>query len=332
MCIIVVKPKGVKSPKTETLVRCFTENLDGAGFAINKKDSNEIILMKGFQEFGNFYDAYLRYEVNEDDEAILHFRTASSGGYDETNCHPFPIISQVKLLKAKKLTTKMTVVAHNGTIWKCEDKSEKELSDTMMFIRDILSDKAVVSKIYESECIKKLVEEYIGISRLAFLDAKKGILTIGDFEEFEGCLFSNKDYKEKTYTTTTTPTTKEEEKKEEELKDKTKNDDPYDCEWCGKTCRKTYCIGSFGWVCESCYDVLDDKLEDTYVNYCPYCYTYNRFKAKFGEKRNIQCGKCLAFIMVYSNKHSRLCDYDNDKVSSVEGIACDNKIIKLPVN
>jgi len=188
MCIIVVKPRGAE-PLKEELRNCFNNNSDGCGFVVNKGGVN--IIRKGFFSFNRFYSCY-KSMVDKDDPAVIHFRLATHGKIDGGNCHPFPVVKNKELLRATEVETKSIVVAHNGII--DIDVRKKGISDTMQFVIDILSDEAVRGNLYKSRAIQKLVKEYIGSGKLAFINSKGEILMIGQFIKNRGIYYSNNGY------------------------------------------------------------------------------------------------------------------------------------------
>lgn len=122
MCVIVVKPKGVKL-KEKYWAECFRVNGHGAG--LTYVDDNKLVVDKGYFKFDDLYKEITKHE---DKEMIVHFRIASAGSIKIENCHPFFV--QGELFKNFSFS-----ISHNGTLpW----RSTKEESDTCCFVYDLL--------------------------------------------------------------------------------------------------------------------------------------------------------------------------------------------------
>ena len=137
MCIILYHPKGAKLPSKETLEQCWEKNKDGAGQM--KVEDGWIRIWKGFMSFNDLWQAYRTECFTESDEFVLHFRLATAGGVAKGNCHPFPLSADRRLLKKLKFRQRDGVqssIMHNGIL----GKGEGDLSDTMVYVRDKLSD------------------------------------------------------------------------------------------------------------------------------------------------------------------------------------------------
>mgnify|MGYP001560333723 CR=1 FL=1 len=189
MCIIVVKPEKIALPKEKVLKNCFNSNPDGAGFAFTKNTTN--YLFKGYFDFDKFYND-LTAQVKKEYPCIIHFRIATAGKVDGGNCHPFPVTNKINILRQTKVITNKIMVVHNGII---QNESHYKLSDTQVFIKDILSNKVIYDNIYDNPAIEKLIVNYGGSSKFAFLHTQKGILLLGDFIKDYNCYFSNNSYK-----------------------------------------------------------------------------------------------------------------------------------------
>ena len=188
MCIIIVKKAGIRFPESEILKDCWDNNPDGAGYMYPKNGQVEI--RKGFMKYKHLMDSLKSIPNKDDIPMILHFRITTHGGTSKANTHPFPVTSNEKLLRSTRLKTTLAV-AHNGIITIDNDKN---LSDTMQFIKNELSLFNVIKPNWYKD-IKSL--DYIGNridSKLAIMDGKGYISTVGDFYEDEGILYSNYSY------------------------------------------------------------------------------------------------------------------------------------------
>ena len=193
MCIICVKNKGVKAPTAEVIENMFYANPNGAGFAYVK--NNRVIIHKGLMTIEAFNTALEKvYKLLgnqvQNTPFIYHFRITTSGGTKPQLTHPFPLTNKKsKLLKLQQSCD--VAVAHNGII---DINIEKGLSDTATYIKNELAPyKSLKSDFYKSEVIQDAIEHRID-SKLAILSQDGSIITIGNFTEEDGLLFSNTSY------------------------------------------------------------------------------------------------------------------------------------------
>jgi len=178
MCIACLSPEGVIIP-VEYLEESFRSNPDGAGFAY--AENEQLHIEKGFMSFDEFYSAY---KPHEEKAAAVHFRITTHGNTDAENTHPFSVGKNLCMI-------------HNGII-NAVDRPDKTKSDTYWFNQKILvpvykRDSRFIFK----EHFKDLITEYIGYSKLVFLN-NKGHYTIvnenkGHWDE--GVWYSNTSYK-----------------------------------------------------------------------------------------------------------------------------------------
>lgn len=186
MCIAIYKPAHLEISR-DILENCFINNPDGAGFAYINVDhlGHKKIIIYKTMEFSKFYDKYTRAIRNAPDSPfLLHFRIATHGVVDTTNCHPFFI-------------NKNMVFIHNGVISKV--RKDKVLSDTQVFNEDILK-KLNPSDIMKSGAVKDLIENYIVGSKIAVLtiDGEHRIFNESSGLWKDGIWFSNTSYMKKT--------------------------------------------------------------------------------------------------------------------------------------
>ncbi len=193
MCIIAVKPAGVKLPK-DLLEEAFRSNKDGAGLAYINEDNN-LTVTKGFFSFQKFYEHYKEYE---DSDMLIHCRISTAGLINEENCHPFFVPCIVPRYAF--------AVAHNGRL---PHYSTKELSDTACFVRDRLKPQLWrdPSFFQPGESGQFFVEEFMGKGNKIVVmryDAqeKKTTFTICNDQaghRAHGCWFSNHSYVKTVY-------------------------------------------------------------------------------------------------------------------------------------
>ena len=197
MCIIAIKPAGVKLPATATIENCWYNNNDGAGFMYAA--GGTVHIEKGFMSLKDFKDALKRLEKSIDvvnTPMVLHFRITTHGGTAPGNTHPFPVTEKLPLLQMTKSKAPLAV-AHNGVIG--IKPSQKDISDTMEYIISQLAPLYQLKKdFYRQDAGKKLVYNFIK-SKMAFLDGAGRIETVGDFTRGDdGLLYSNSSYKART--------------------------------------------------------------------------------------------------------------------------------------
>lgn len=199
MCIIVVKKKGVDVPDYQTLKNCWDNNPDGAGlmYVTSKK---KVKIEKGFMSFDKFYNRIKKLgEVFDlkNKSLVLHFRIGTSGGINKQKTHPFPISNNQDELDALNITCDLAIT-HNGVMSDYVYKNS-DASDTQNFIKDYLYYfYKLNNKFYNIDGIKRIIDEEC-CGRLALLDNDDEIVTIGDFIESDGVLYSNSNYTKKEY-------------------------------------------------------------------------------------------------------------------------------------
>jgi len=196
LCIIAIKPAGIKMPTEATIKNMWHNNSDGAGFMYAK--ASTVYVEKGFMKLKNFKAALKKLEKTIDvvnTPLVLHFRITTHGGTSPGNTHPFPVSEKLPLLQMTKSKAPLAV-AHNGII--NIKPSKEDISDTMEYILTQLAPLYQLKKdFYKHEAGKKLIYNAIR-SKMAFLDGEGRIETVGDFIEADGVLYSNTSYKART--------------------------------------------------------------------------------------------------------------------------------------
>lgn len=191
MCIIAAKPAGVKMPSTETIHNMWVGNPDGAGIMYVK--DGRVRIEKGFMTYESFkakIDELSRTLDMTKTACVMHFRITTHGGTRPENCHPFPVTDSIPALK--KLSANVTLgVAHNGII---PITPRKGISDTMEYIATQLAPLHRALPGFTTNKDAMLMIKNAINSKMAFLDRKGRIFTIGDFVEDDGILYSNESY------------------------------------------------------------------------------------------------------------------------------------------
>lgn len=195
MCIIVVKKEGYEIPKKDILQNCFNNNSDGAGIMFIK--NNKVVIDKGFMNFNALWNRLegLKSEIDTvNTPIILHFRIGTSGTNDGSCTHPFELTNSDK--KLKKLESVVNIgIAHNGIINAYTPKADSTLNDTQLFIKKFLYPIYELNKnFYKNKKMQDIIKTVTN-SKFAILNNNSEIVTIGDFIEDDGILYSNGTYK-----------------------------------------------------------------------------------------------------------------------------------------
>lgn len=185
MCIAIYKPADKKLSK-ELLENCWDSNPDGAGFMYNH--NGKLKITKGFMTFDRFFASFNNLQHKT---AVLHFRIKTHGKANEENTHPFFVADNLGFV-------------HNGIINKVSTSSNKDMSDTWHFNEQFLKSLYKMHpEFIENEAIQELIKEYIGYSKLIFMDNQDNVWIMNEDkgEWSDGVWYSNSSYKPKVYST-----------------------------------------------------------------------------------------------------------------------------------
>lgn len=184
MCVAIAKPEGKPLPGEAELRQCWQKHSDGAGFAYRK--DGQVFWRKGFKQLKPLLDALAELPDEAKNGAmILHFRTATHSVRDGGNTHPFVLSEQATDMRSETGSTSGWVMAHNGVIHGLE--LDKDLSDTMVFIRDIV---VKHPELFFGEIDKLLMNLMIGSNKLVFLSPDR-MFTVGNWIDSDDLLWSN---------------------------------------------------------------------------------------------------------------------------------------------
>tara|TARA_R100000329_G_C7599425_1_gene212575 strand:+ start:375 stop:1229 length:855 start_codon:yes stop_codon:yes gene_type:complete len=180
MCLLTLQKRNAKTLNEDILQTSFENNNDGAGLAY--ADNGKIHVRK-YRDFTTFNDDYqkLHKKHRKSTAFLLHFRIGTHGSSEgTTNVHPFFVNDNL-------------VFAHNGVINNVRD--DKKLSDTQVFNNDYL--KQLPKFWIKNNATLRLISEFIGHSKLAFLDSKGGFKIVNKhLGHWDGkTWFSNNSYK-----------------------------------------------------------------------------------------------------------------------------------------
>lgn len=199
MCIAIYSPKGNDVPCEEYLRNSFLYNPDGAGFAYNT-NKNNVKIEKGFMTFNDFYKAFKKADSKynfKNRGVLIHFRITTHGGTNEECCHPFPLVSDVRIMKKTRVSCDYAVI-HNGIIHLTDQDTfgREKVSDTMAFIEKYLSKIATNKKWFKNKTNFELIYDLID-SKMAVLNGYGEIMsTAGFVKDADGNYYSNTSYKE----------------------------------------------------------------------------------------------------------------------------------------
>lgn len=132
MCVCALQTKEQENFTFDEINNMMLTNPHGAGIMWN--DGVSIKFRKGFFDAKAFYDFYISIrKMKTTKDVAIHARIGTGSNIDVANCHPFPITSVNKRLKAAKGSCDVGVMM-NGII----GASTKEFSDTAIYVRDVL--------------------------------------------------------------------------------------------------------------------------------------------------------------------------------------------------
>lgn len=141
MCVIAIKEVN-KPPLPEHIIEdCWYSNPHGAGFAIQRGgpgSGNTIEVDKGFMTLRSFKNALSKANISDSDMVVYHFRIATSGGINPQKCHPFPLVTDKKVMERLKYTHDR-IIFHNGIF----NHGKNGLSDTQLFAMDLAKRKTI---------------------------------------------------------------------------------------------------------------------------------------------------------------------------------------------
>ena len=267
MCLLVLQKQNA-SIKEEYLENAFDSNDDGVGYSY--VDENRITTKK-FRKYKNFLKNWNNDNAKFSNKSpfLLHFRLATHGIEEGTfNVHPFSV-------------RKDMVFAHNGIINEVDD--DKKMSDTQVFNRDILQN--LKKSFLQDSIMIKLIEGFIGNSKLAFLNQDKSFKIINESAGhwLDDVWFSNNSYQYKSYSYKPNScgygnyggygwisddyAVRDKTKAKNSIKHLTLAEA---CNWCGdKVFKLTHTDitdyyeddePSYLWMCDDCIEIEDDEL------------------------------------------------------------------------
>jgi predicted glutamine amidotransferase len=187
MCIICVSPKGVRQPNISTIRTMFRRNPHGAGYMCIR--DGKVFISKGYMYEQPFIDVIQHEHFTAKDAVVYHFRISTQAGVRPEMTHPFPLSKRLSDMDALDVFCRCGI-AHNGIIKLTSDAENKRYSDTAIFITEYLADLIRKPDDLHNPYMLRLIKRLAG-SKLAIMDASGEIITIGDFVNDHGLLYSN---------------------------------------------------------------------------------------------------------------------------------------------
>ena len=218
MCLIIIKPKGVKyNDKIKSyVIKSASVNNDGFGIAIHR--SGVTVQSEKFSKVEELIKFLETNKIDKNHTMMIHLRLRTHGQISKKNTHPFriPFYETSKeafetLQNAEKMTSSNVVLMHNGILSGYNDP-ENIKSDTYLFTEYFLNKK--LSKLYNNSNLNmmellykikgnkqyndpkvlKTLNSYdlFKSNRLAFLCGNNGLLLTGNwYKDAHGLLLSN---------------------------------------------------------------------------------------------------------------------------------------------
>lgn len=157
MCIIAYKPEG-QTIDRKTLEICFQNNPDGAGYMFPCE--GRVLIQKGFFEFPAFWSAWEKtHKIHGDSlPVVFHFRIATAGMVDKTNCHPHRIASDLAFV-------------HNGVLSCVNVPKGSTRSDTILYRNRHLRDMAGHS-LHNNKRFNKIAKHIGKYNKFVFMNGQ----------------------------------------------------------------------------------------------------------------------------------------------------------------
>lgn len=192
MCIICVSPARTRQPSISQIKMMFLNNPHGAGYMYAR--DGRVHIHKGFMDIDSFLSAIKAEHFTAKDSVVYHFRISTQAGVNPEMTHPFPLSNRLLHMKALDVECPCGV-AHNGIIRLTSDPSQREYSDTALFITRYMAQMVHgLDDIKDAQLLNRI--ERLAGSKLAIMDGSGYIATIGHFINERGLLFSNDSYQE----------------------------------------------------------------------------------------------------------------------------------------
>tara|TARA_Y100000401_G_scaffold73348_1_gene59356 strand:- start:23306 stop:24097 length:792 start_codon:yes stop_codon:yes gene_type:complete len=182
MCLLIITKENSRI-SNKSIKNAWSRNSDGGGYTFinkGKLETKKYLDLKSFkQSYNNDFKKH-----GAASKFLIHFRYATHGVNDISNVHPFNVSDSLAF-------------AHNGVINAVAD--DDKLSDTRVFNRDILQ--RLENGFLNSQPVLDLMSEFIGHSKLVFLDNKNNFTIVnaelGHWNAKQSIWYSNDSYKKR---------------------------------------------------------------------------------------------------------------------------------------
>lgn len=168
MCIGILTSPG-KIVSEEVFDRCWKNNADGVGFAWINANTGGVEIDKGWMTKAGAKNRYYRVadaSKNADRYMLLHFRAATVGRVEGSNCHPFKV--------------KGGAMIHNGTFW----RDNRALKSDSQMLAEMLFNELHYANLSTN---KQQFQEAFGYNRVVFLfKDNKPIIFSEDYDANSG--------------------------------------------------------------------------------------------------------------------------------------------------
>lgn len=201
MCLISVAPKGTDK-YTELFLNglrtAANTNTDGIGYSFKRAKSQKVFISKGYKDIDTVIAKLHKHNLKPDDELIVHQRIGNKGAKNVDMMHPFVLAWDKDVILTNNRYVDLPVMAHNGTFHSYSDNSE--FSDTYNFIQKFMYKEELITLLKNDlDFFKDIFSPKLSTNRLVFLfpNTDQSLITLGDYKEDSGYLFSNESYKNK---------------------------------------------------------------------------------------------------------------------------------------
>lgn len=203
MCLLIAVKKGVSKSSdllTDAIKKASTTNRDGIGFGYKRHKSNKIYISKGFSDVDEVLEILTKKNLKLEDELIIHLRIGNKGAKTKAMTHPFVISDDDDVVLSNNKFVENPIMAHNGTLYDFGDYNGPT-SDTYCFARDFMSVPEIQDLLKRDKDLFVATFKFtLKLNRMAFLfPDNTPLITLGEFIEDEGYLFSNDSYKKAVY-------------------------------------------------------------------------------------------------------------------------------------
>ena len=175
MCVIMIKPVGVKFPSYDAIKNCADSNPDGFSWTVSEQGRIRTFKTMDKSVFLREYVSLVM-STPESASMVLHARIATHGSKCEDNCHGF-------MNEGATMS-----FFHNGML---SVTPRGDMTDSETFFRDIF---LPMYNMYGWGAADMAVKAVIGSSKFAFIDNTGQIIRYGHFTDVDGVFYSNSSY------------------------------------------------------------------------------------------------------------------------------------------